>query len=64
MLLENYTLIDCRHIAYFLFVCLFLLIWKHPRNVVGGNQDAIAWAQFSDILAEVNTKGTSSHSSD
>lgn len=62
MLLENYTLIDCRHVVYFgLFVSADR---GHPRCVVGGSLGAIPWAQLSDILAELNAKGASSHSSD
>lgn len=62
MLLENYTSIDCRHVVYFgLFVSA---VGEHPRSVVGGNLGAIPWALLSDILAELNAKGASSHSSD
>lgn len=62
MLLENYTLIDCRHVVYF---CLFVSADReHARSVVRSNLDAIPWAQLSDTLAELNAKGASSHSSD
>lgn len=61
MLLENYTLINCRHVVYF---CLFVSADReHPRNVVRGNLDGISQTQLSDILAKRNAKGASSHSS-
>lgn len=62
MLVEDYTLIDCKHVVYF---CLFVSADReHPRSVVRGNLDAIPWAQLTDILAELNAKRASSHSSD
>lgn len=61
MLIENYVLIDCRHVVCF---CLFVSADReHPSGVVRDNLGVIPWAQLCDILAKLHTKVASSHSS-